>query len=95
MKKTLTLSAWKKEVLKNPGVRAQYNQLKPEMDIVRAMIDARLKRGITQKSLAQKMGTKQSVISRLESGRANPSLAVLEKLALALNTKLQIKFVAI
>ncbi len=95
MKKTLTLSAWKKEILKKPGVRERYNQLKPEMDVVRAMIDARLKRGMTQQILAEKMGTKQSVISRLESGRANPSISVLQKLARALDTELEIKFVAI
>ncbi len=95
MKKTLTLSAWKKEVFRDQGVKEQYNLLKPEMDIVRAMIEARLKRGITQQILAEKMKTKQSVISRLESGRANPSISVLQKLARALHMELEIKFVAV
>ena len=44
------------------------------------------------KELAEKIGTKQSVISRLESGRANPSVAFLKKLAEALHSRLEIKF---
>ena len=47
-----------------------------------------------EKQFAKKIGTKQSVISRLESGRANPSVAFLKKLASALNSHLQIKFVS-
>lgn len=93
MKKILTLSAWKKDVLKDPVLKAEYEKLQPEINIIRAIIEARLNKGMTQKDLAEKMGTKQSVISRLESGRANPSILILRKLAHALQTELQIKFV--
>lgn len=78
--------------LKNPKIKAEYDKLQPEFAMIQAVIDARVKKGVTQKELAQKIGTKQSVISRLESGRANPSVAFLKKLAQALNSHLEIRF---
>jgi len=81
-----------RESLKNPKIKAEYDKLQPEFAMIQAVIDARVKRGVTQKELAQKIGTKQSVISRLESGRANPSVAFLKKLAQALNSHLEIRF---
>lgn len=85
---------WKKESLKNPKIRAEYDRLQPEFAIIKAVLNARMNKGLTQDKLAQKIGTKQSVISRLESGRANPSVAFLKKLAQALNSHLEIKFVS-
>lgn len=82
-----------KESLKNPKVKAEYDKLQPEFAVIRAVIDARINKGLTQDKLAQKIGTKQSVISRLERGNANPSVAFLKKLAQALNSHLEIKFV--
>ena len=82
-----------KESLRNPKIKAEYDKLQPEFALIRAVIDARIKKKVTQKKLAEKMGTKQSVISRLESGRANPSVVFLKKLANALNTRLEIKFI--
>ncbi len=80
------------ESLKNPKIKAEYDKLQPEFAMIQAVIDARVKKGVTQEELAQKIGTKQSVISRLESGRANPSVAFLKKLAQALNSHLEIRF---
>ena len=82
-----------KESLKDPKIKAEYDRLQPEFAVIRALIEARKNKDFTQKILAKKIGTKQSVISRLESGRANPSVAFLKKLAQALNTHLEIKFV--
>lgn len=83
-----------KESLKNPKIKAEYDRLQPEFELINTLIQARGKKGLTQDKLAQKIGTKQSVISRLESGRANPSVAFLKKLAQALNSHLQIKFIS-
>lgn len=91
-RKHLDFDAWEKEALKNPKFKVEYDNLQPEFGLINAIIDARTKKGITQKILAQKMGTKQSVISRLESGNANPSFDFLKRLALALGTDIQIKF---
>ncbi len=88
----LDFRVWLKEELKDPAFRAEYEKQQPEFAIIQAVIEARVKKGLTQRKLADKIGTKQSVISRLESGRANPSVAFLKKLAQALDTTLQIKF---
>lgn len=91
-RKHMDVRPWIKEVLKNPKVKAEYDKLQPEFAVIRAITRARAETGITQKDLAKKMGTRQSVISRLESGNANPSIKFLQKLAAALNAKLEIKF---
>lgn len=83
-----------KESLKNPKIKAEYDRLQPEFAVINAIIEARRKKGVTQHELAKRIGTKQSVISRLESGRTNPSVAFLKKLANALSSYLEIKFVA-
>lgn len=80
------------ESLKKKLIKTHYDMLHPEYAVITAIIKAREKHGLTQKNLAEKIGTKQSVISRLESGRANPSLAFLKKIAEALDTGLEIKF---
>ena len=90
----LDFEVWKKRALKNPKVKAEYDRLQPEFALIQAMLDARIQKGVTQKELAKRMNTKQSVISRLESGRANPSVAFLKKLAQALNSHLEIKFIS-
>lgn len=93
-RKYLDFEVWEKEALKDPKFKAEYDRLQPEFAVINAIIEARRKKGITQDVLARKIGTKQSVISRLESGRANPSVAFLKKLAQALNSHLEIKFIS-
>lgn len=88
----LDFTTWEKESLKNPKIKAEYDKLQPEFSMIQAMIDARVQKRVTQEELANKIGTKQSVISRLESGRANPSIAFLKRFAAALNTRLEIRF---
>lgn len=90
----LDVAEWINESLKNPKIKVEYDRLQPEFALMQAILDARVKRGVTQAELAKKIGTKQSVISRLESGRANPSVAFLKKLATALNSNLEIKFIS-
>lgn len=91
-RKHLDFEDFLKESLKNPKIKAEYDKLQPEYATIRAILDVRVKRGVTQKELAEKIGTKQSVISRLESGRANPSVAFLKKIARALHSHLEIRF---
>lgn len=88
----LDFDVWLKEELKDPAFKAEFDRQQPEFAVINAIIEARRKKGITQKVLAKRIGTKQSVISRLESGRANPSIAFLKKLAQALNSHLEIRF---
>lgn len=78
----------KKRLLKDKVLRKAYNDLAPEFAIARAVIKNRMEKGLTQSALAKKIGTKQSAISRLESGNYNPSIIFLEKIAKALNLTL-------
>lgn len=78
----------KKELLKNKEVYKEYKRLGPKYRLISQLIGARLKRGLTQKELAEKVGTKQSAIARIESGNANPSFDFLEKITQALDSKL-------
>jgi ribosome-binding protein aMBF1 (putative translation factor) len=79
-----------KELLKDPKTKAEFNRLEPEYRLIRQVIANRLKKGYSQAQLAAKMKTKQSAISRLESGGYNPSLEFLTKVSKALGCKLTI-----
>ena len=86
------LEKLKKKLLKNPEFKKLYEESRPEFEIARAVIRARIEKGLTQKQLADKLNTKQSVISRVESANTTPSLSFLKRLAAALNTTLQVQF---
>ena len=81
-----------KESLKNPKIKAEFDRLKPEFAVIQAMIDVRRKKDLTQKQLAKKLGTTQSAISRLEKGNINPTIGFMHKLADALGSRLDIRF---
>ena len=82
-----------KELMKDSEFQKEYEALKPEMDITRAILNARIQAGLTQEELSRKSGISQADISRLENGTRNPSLALLKRLAEAMNSTLRIEFV--
>lgn len=92
-KKYYTFEDHFKELIKDPEFRNAYLESQPEDEIVRKIIQARIQKGVNQVILAKKMKTGQSVISRLESGSANPTLKFLKRLANALDSRLEIKLV--
>ena len=75
---------------KDPAFREAYDALANEFALAGQVIEARARAGLTQIELAEKMGTSQSAVARLESGKARPSVATLEKLAEATGSKLRI-----
>ena len=81
----------KKEILSDPEAQKAYDDLEFEFSLYRLIIEKRIKEGLTQKELAERMGTKQTAISRFESGNYNPTLSFLKKLTEALGVKLEIK----
>lgn len=81
------------EQLENPAVREEYEALRPEFEIVSAIIEARKKQNLTQKELSERTGISQADISRLENGTRNPSLNLLKRVARGMNTRLEIRFV--
>src|SRR3989344_681063 len=88
----ISYSEVRKEWMKNPKFREGYKRLEPEYAIIRAIIEARIKKNISQKMLAKRLGTGQSAISRLESGTYNPTFKFAQKLAKALETDLTFTF---
>jgi len=87
---TTTFKQFKTNVLKNPTVKAEYDALEPEYEVVKTIISQRIKRGWSQTQLAEAVGSRQPVISRLERGEGNPSLQTLRKIAKALDLSLQV-----
>ena len=83
------------EQLKDPEFKKEWDDIQPEMDVIRAMIDARIEQNLTQKDLAARTGIDQADISKLENGTRNPSLKLLKKLASGLGMRLKIEFVPI
>jgi ribosome-binding protein aMBF1 (putative translation factor) len=86
--KLITHESLHRQLMKKPGFKKAYGNLELEFAIIRALIDARAKRGMTQARLARKVGTKQSAIARFESGRSNPTLAFVQKLSDALDLRI-------
>lgn len=80
----------KKEFLSDPENKKEYDRLAPEYAAIAKMIRKRIKREMTQAALAKKIGTKQSAISRLESGKYNPTVGFLQKVAKGLDAKIKI-----
>ncbi len=76
----------------DPEYRAEYERLEPEFALARTLIETRIRARLTQAELAERMATTQSVVARLESGRAHPSTRTLEKVARATGTRLRIHF---
>lgn len=83
---------FKEKLLKNKNIKDAYDDLGLEFELVQLIIEKRLELGLTQKELAERMGTKQSAISRLERGAYNPTVSFLQKLAKAFEAKLHISF---
>ena len=90
-------SEFRTEALSDPKVKAAYDEMAPEFALLRQMLKARQKAGLSQADVANRMGTKAPAITRLESslgnGKHSPSIATLQKYASAVGCELQIKFV--
>ncbi|MBI5633244.1 MAG: helix-turn-helix transcriptional regulator [Nitrospirae bacterium] len=80
------------EYMKVPDFKKAWHDLDPEFQVLKAMIKAREKSGVSQAELARRCGTKQSVISRLERGAfSKATLETIKKVADALDMQLEIK----
>ena len=81
------------ELMKDKEFKKEYELIQPEIDITRAILEARIQAGLTQSQLSERSGISQADISRLEKGTRNPSLALLKRLADAMDSTLRIEFV--
>ena len=81
-----------KKLADNPNLKKEYDALAPQYEAIHAAIAGRKAAGLTQKELAERMGTAQANISRFENGNANPSLEFLQKMAASMGKTLHISF---
>jgi len=88
----MTWEEFEKKLFKQPGFKEAQEETRLEYEIARALIKARLEKGLSQAEVAKRMNTKQSVISRAENARTMPSLAFLKRLAIVLDASLQVQF---
>ena len=89
----MTFKEYLNEQLKDPEFKKEWEDFQPELELMKQVIGERMEQNISQRELADRMGTKQANISRLENGNANPSLDFLKRLAKELGKKLEIKLV--
>ena len=81
------------EQLQDEEFRKEYENMQPEFDVIRAIIDARVSQNLTQKELAERTGINQGDISKLENGTRNPSIKLLKRLAEGMDMVLKIEFI--
>jgi DNA-binding XRE family transcriptional regulator len=85
-----SVEAWKREKLKNPAFKREYDALESEFALARELIGARAKAKLSQEEVARRMGTSQSAVARMESGRTLPSTTSLMKYAKAVGRELRV-----
>lgn len=88
-----TLNEMLSEEMKNDEFRKEYEAIQPELDVIRAMVDAKNSVNMTQKELSERTGISQADISKIENGTRNPSLNLLKRLAEGMGMTLKIEFV--
>lgn len=87
-----SLDRYLEEQLSDREFQAEWENKQPEMDVIRAIVEARVSQNLTQKELAEKTGINQADISKLENGTRNPSLKLLKRLADGMDMDLKIVF---
>ena len=88
-----TLNDMLEKQLKDEEFRKEYETIQPEIDIIKALVDARNSLNLTQKELAERTGINQADISKIENGTRNPSLNLLKRLADDMGMTLKIEFI--
>ena len=88
-----TLNDMLEKQLKDEEFRKEYETIQPEIDIIKALVDARNSLNLTQKELAERTGINQADISKIETGTRNPSLNLLKRLADGMGMTLKIEFI--
>ena len=91
---TIPFDEIKAELLSDPEVKREYDALAPEFEFSAELLRARLRAGLSQAQLAERMGTSQSAIARLESGKTLPSTKTLLRFAEATGSKIELRLSA-
>ena len=89
----MTLKEYKEKRMEDSAFAQAYDEIQPEMNVIRAMIDARTSQNLTQKELSERTGIAQTEISKLENGTRNPSIKLLQRLADGMGMVLNVSFI--
>lgn len=91
----LTHKQLRAKALRRPEVKAAFDDLSDAYALLDEFLKARTEQGLTQAQVAERIGTTQSAVARMESGRGrhSPSLATLTRYAEALGCKLELRLV--
>ena len=81
------------EQMQDQEFKKEFDDIQPEFDVIRAIVDARTSQNLTQKQLAEKTGINQADIIKLENGTRNPSINLLKRLADGMGMILKIEFI--
>ena len=88
-----TLKELKQELMKDPEFLESYEEIQPDLAVMRAIANARAEQNLTQAQVSERTGIAQAEISKLENGTRNPSIKLLQRLADGLGYTLKIEFV--
>ena len=88
-----TLKTLKAQLLADPSTRAAYDAQADEFAVARELIAARTQAGLTQADVAERMGTTQSTVARLEAGKAAPSMRSVQRYAQAVGCRAVVRLV--
>jgi ribosome-binding protein aMBF1 (putative translation factor) len=91
---TIPFDEIKRRALMDPEVKAEYDRIGPEFEIAAELIRARVRAGLSQAQLAERMKTSQSAVARLESGQTLPSTKTLLRFAEATGSRVQVRLSA-
>jgi DNA-binding XRE family transcriptional regulator len=86
-----TLKTLKAELLADAATRAEYDALAPEFATARELVAARARAGLTQAEVAVRMGTTQSTVARMESGKRPPSMRTVQRYAQAVGARVVVR----
>ncbi len=93
MTRTVPLAEIVADNMKDPAFAAAWEEADAEFRVLEAMLTARAEAGLTQAALAERMGTTQSAVARLEGGRVSPTVETLRKYAKAVGKRLKVEMV--
>ena len=88
-----TLKEFKNEQMTDREFAEEYQALQPELDVIKAIIEARTSQNLTQKQFSERTGINQADISKLENGTRNPTINLLKRLAEGMGMALKIEFI--
>ena len=90
-----SLPTWKsveQKFMENPKFREAARRHEPEFQVQRTLVKLQIDNKFTQRQLADRLGVKQTLITRVQNGTISPSLDILQRIADAVGARLIVKF---